>query len=133
MWVDVSDFHKRNHRNLPNGTTEDEIRLALEEAEGFLRSTFIRIPEEPIGPLLRALQIVTSAITKRALLAERNAQYTDGAESYTDTSGPFTTTQSFRNSEGNLYISSQEREMLENELDKLAGQREFRCITAEGW
>ena len=133
MYVTADEFRKRTHRNLPDDITEDEIGYVLEDASSFLRSTYIQIPDEPEGTMLTALRVVTIAIAKRALLAERNAQLTGGAESITDTGGPFSFIQSFRNSEGNLYISSQERELIENELGKIEGSRQFRCLTAEGW
>lgn len=127
------EFRARARRSIPDGTTDEELRYLLEDASVFLRATYTRIPENPGDSLLAVLRVITIAIVKRAILADKNAELNDGAESVTDTAGPFTTTQSFRNSEGNFYISSQEQKMLENELARTEGDRKFRCITAEGW
>ena len=128
-YATAAEFRLRHRRNLPDGITDEELDQLLDDASVFLRASFVGIPEDPPETLRNVLRVVTIALVKRTLLADQN----DNAESVTDTAGPFTTTQSFRNSEGNLYISGQEREMIHNELAHIQGDRSFQCITAEGY
>ena len=128
-YASPDDLRARARRLIPDSMEDSDLQVLLEDASVFLRATYPTIPESPDALLPSVLRVVTVAIVKRALLAEKNAEFSDGAQSVTDTAGPFTSTLSFRNSEGNFFISAQERTMLENALSK----QRFRCITAEGW
>ncbi|AHI21600.1 hypothetical protein B843_01020 [Corynebacterium vitaeruminis DSM 20294] len=101
--------------------------MLLEDASTWLATTFPEIPEVASGRLASVLRIVVCAMVKRSLIADR----TDNAEQVSDAGGPFTTSMTFRNAEGNFFITGQEREMIEKALNP--GTTAFKNVSCGGW
>ncbi|MCI6205780.1 MAG: hypothetical protein SPK00_07725 [Corynebacterium glucuronolyticum] len=103
------------------------ITTLLEDATVWLRSWFPSIPDSPGENLAGALRMVSVSMVKRALLS----QETSHLQSQSYTAGPFAESRSFRNSEGNLYLTGQEQQMLENALAiEGGGNSGMMCVEA---
>lgn len=110
----------------PAGAQADAV---LEDASVWLSATFA-IPEPPSDKLAAVLKLITCAMAKRALLAEN----TEHVQQLTNTAGPFSQGATFRNSEGNLYLTGAEREMLEKVLaDDRGSSGGMITVEAEAW
>lgn len=93
------------------------LTALLEDAALWLSAWFPGIPEQPGERLSGALKLVSVSMVKRALLAEDS----DHLESASETAGPFAQSRTFRNPDGNLYLTSQEQKMLRRALDAELG------------
>lgn len=111
-----------------DGAPDDDRRLAvlLADAAVWLLSTFPQIPDTPTGKLAHVLQMVSCSMVKRALVAADN----DHLDSIAQSAGVFSQTRSFRNSEGNFYLTSQERTMIENALGSAGAMM---SVESTGW
>lgn len=109
---------------------EGEQALAvLEDASVWLQAMYA-LPDNPSEKLASVLRIIVCSMAKRALQSEN----TDHMESLSQTAGPFSQSSSFRNSEGNLFLTKAEREMLDKALDEeLNRSRGMRTIEAGSW
>lgn len=109
---------------------ESEQALAvLEDASVWLQAMY-SLPDNPSEKLASVLRIIVCSMAKRALQSEN----TDHMESLSQTAGPFSQSSSFRNSEGNLFLTKAEREMLDKALDEeLNRSRGMRTIEAGSW
>ncbi|MDK8497566.1 Gp19/Gp15/Gp42 family protein [Corynebacterium accolens] len=109
---------------------EGEQALAvLEDASVWLQAMY-SLPDNPSEKLASVLRIIVCSMAKRALQSEN----TDHMESLSQTAGPFSQSSSFRNSEGNLFLTKAEREMLDKALDEeLNRSRGMRTIEAGSW
>ncbi|QGU03104.1 Phage protein Gp19/Gp15/Gp42 [Corynebacterium kalinowskii] len=123
----TADDLRTRWRQYPADLSDEMATALLDDASTWLSVTFPSIPEVVTGKLADVLKIVVCAMARRALIAD----VSDGADQITDAAGPFSTSLHFRNSEGNLFITGQEREMIEAALD--SGADDFKCISAEGW
>lgn len=104
------------------------IEAVLEDAAVWLRAWYPSIPAEPSDTLLSALRMVSVSMVKRSLLSADNGHL----ESMTDTAGPFSQARSFRNPEGNLFLTAQERTMLDRALGVELGRGSgMRMVEAE--
>lgn len=112
--------------------TDDQIDAKVRVASAYLRSLYPTIPDDvlPAG-LADTLMGVTVAMVKRSMLSDS----TDNVESFTRSAGQFQESRKFRNSEGNLYLTAQEREIIESALAGVgAGRRRgMRTVEATGW
>lgn len=127
MFATVDEVRTR-WRGYPAGLENDTVEALLSDAAVWLRATFPGIPETPPESLSGVLRVVSAAMVKRALLA-------DGAEGLSQqqaTAGSFSYSQSYSNPNGALYITGQERAMLEAALDD-AGANGARSMEAGGW
>ena len=84
----------------------------LEDAATWLRVWFPTIPEWPNGPVVDVLRLVSLQMVRRAL---RSEDY-DGVHSMGEQAGPFSMNVRMSNPDGNLFLTSQEREGIENVL-----------------
>ncbi|GAB3946755.1 hypothetical protein [Corynebacterium tapiri] len=91
--------------------SDAEIEAKLRVATAYLRSLF-DLPVVPSGHLGDVLMGVVVAMVKRSMLADSGGNM----QSTGHTAGPFSETVSYRNSEGNLYITAQEREVIQAAL-----------------
>nr|DAX93908.1 MAG TPA: hypothetical protein [Caudoviricetes sp.] len=109
---------------------EGEQALAvLEDASVWLQAMY-SLPDNPSEKLASVLRIIVCSMAKRALQSEN----TDHMESLSQTAGPFSQSSSFRNSEGNLFLTKAEREMLDKAFDEeLNRSRGMRTIEAGSW
>lgn len=105
---------------------DDQLEVLLADAALWLVSMFPQIPDAPSQRLAGVLQIVSCAMVKRSLLAADH----DHLESLQQSAGVFSQSQSFRNAEGNFYITGQERAMIEGALGTAGGMA---TVEAEGW
>ena len=111
---------------IPQHLSDGTLAVLLADASLWLRSSFPTIPDTPNEHTQGVLTLVCCAMVRRAI----NVDDADGLSAITDTQGPFSTTRQFHNAEGNFYITSQERAMLEGCLNKRRG---IRCVEATGW
>lgn len=110
----------------PDGDQADAV---LEDASVWLEATY-DIPTRPSEKLAAVLRLIVCSMAKRALLADG----TENVDSLSQTAGPFAQSTSYRNSEGNLYLTKAEREMLDKALaDELGHSRGMRSIEAVSW
>lgn len=110
----------------PAGAQADAV---LEDASVWLSATFA-IPEPPSDKLAAVLKLITCAMAKRALLAEN----TEHVQQLSNTAGPFAQAATYRNSEGNLFLTGAERDMLEKALAvELGRSRGMTTIEATSW
>lgn len=106
------------------------VGALLEDASAWLRASFPAIPETPSPNLAAVLRLVVCAMVKRALLAGEH----DHLDSHNLSAGPFTENRSYRNSEGNLFLTKAERDMLDSALAQESGRpRGMRTMEATGW
>lgn len=127
MFATVQDVRTR-WRGYPDGLEATTVEALLSDAAVWLRATFPTIPENPPPGVADVLRVVSVAMVKRALLA-------DGSEGLTQqqaTAGSFSVSQSYSNPNGALFITGQERAMLEAALDD-AGANGARSMEAGGW
>lgn len=127
MFATVDEVRTR-WRGYPDGLDSTTVGALLSDAAVWLRATFPAIPESPSPTLSDVLRVISVAMVKRALLA-------DGSEGLTQqqaTAGSFSYSQSYSNPNGALYITGQERAMLESALDD-AGANGARSMEAGGW
>lgn len=125
-YATATDLRNRWQR-YPAGLSNEAAEVLLEDASTWLATTFPEIPEIVGGRLANVLRIVVCAMVKRTLIADR----ADNAEQITDAGGPFSTAMTFRNSEGNFFITSQEREMIEKALNPRTSA--FKSVSFGGW
>lgn len=110
----------------PEGNEADAV---LEDASVWLQAVY-DLPDNPSEKLLSVLRMIVCSMTKRVLLSENH----DHVSSLAQTAGPFTHSSTFRNSEGNLFLTKAEREMLEKMLDsELNRSRGMTTVEALGW
>lgn len=115
-----------------SGAPEDDAQIngLLEDATSWLQVLYPTIPSQPSGKLAGVLRIVVCAMVKRSLLAEEN----EHLDSLNQSAGDYSENRSFRNSEGNLFLTRQEREMLDKALAQETGTpRGMRTVEATGW
>ncbi|WP_257160401.1 hypothetical protein [Corynebacterium cystitidis] len=108
---------------------DDDELLAekIEDAAVWLRAWFPSIPNSLSDQLAAALRVVNVSMVKRALVAGNSQQF----ESITDAAGPFSRSRSFRNPDGDLFLTKQEQVMLQRALDAELGQATgFRSVEA---
>ncbi|MFS0210544.1 Gp19/Gp15/Gp42 family protein [Corynebacterium striatum] len=107
----------------------DQANAVLEDASIWLDATF-DIPDPPSEKLQGVLRLIVCAMAKRALLAEG----TENVDSTSQSAGAFSQSASYRNSEGNLYLTKAERQMLDKALaDELGQTRGMRTVEAVSW
>lgn len=105
------------------------VEVLLEDAGLWLASWFL-LPAVLSDDLSGVLRMVSCSMVKRALLS----QDVGHIESQQVTAGPFSQTQKFSNPDGNLYLTVQERQMVEKALDTAAGRRRgMFTVEAESW
>ncbi|MBG9334109.1 hypothetical protein I4J42_09880 [Corynebacterium belfantii] len=75
-------------------------------------ATLYQVPDQPSDRLAGVLRLIVCAMVKRALLSEG----TDHLDSVSETAGPFSQSLSFRNSEGNFFLTAAEKALLESAL-----------------
>lgn len=110
----------------PDGDQADAV---LEDASVWLQAMY-DLPDKPSEKLSAVLRIIVCSMAKRALLSEN----TDHVESLSQTAGAFSQSSSFRNSEGNMFLTRAEREMLDKALDdELNRSRGMRTVEAVSW
>lgn len=100
----------------------------LGDAEAWLRASYPQIPETPVGNLQKVLVLVSVAMAKRALAATERG----GVTQQQNTAGPFSQSTSYRNPDGDLYLSAQERQMLETALQDFS-TNDAVSMEATGW
>ncbi|MFP7366289.1 hypothetical protein SFC07_11050 [Corynebacterium callunae] len=124
MFATINDLWARwpAHPDIPEETAE----AFLSDASDLITDLF-EIPSSPDEALGRTLRRITVAMTRRALTRFGE----DGLESVTDSQGPFSTSMKFSNPDGNLYVTKQEREAIENALAPSAG--DFVVTQSSGW
>ncbi len=107
----------------------DQANAVLEDASVWLQAMY-DLPDNPSEKLAAVLRIIVCSMAKRALQSEN----TDHMESLSQTAGAFSQSSSFRNSEGNLFLTKAEREMLDKALDdELNRARGMRTVEAVSW
>ena len=98
----------------PSCTAETpQLEALIGDAEAWLHAQYPHIPDDPQQPLRGVIVSVTCPMVKRALLSSDYA----GLASYSEGFDGFSYQSQFRNSEGNLYLTAQERAVLEKALD----------------
>lgn len=127
MFATVDDVRLR-WVNAPAVVTDEVIGAALADAEVWLRASYPMIPESPEPTLARVLSLVSSSMVRRSLMAADR----DGVTQQQASAGPFSQSVSYRNPEGDLFLTAQERRMLENALDA-AGADAAVSMEAHGW
>ncbi len=127
MFATVQDVRTR-WRGFPAGLEDGTVEALLSDAAVWLRATFPAIPENPPPQLADVLRVVSAAMVKRALLADGS----EGLSQQQATAGSFSYSQSYSNPNGALFITGQERAMLESALDD-AGANGARSMEACGW
>lgn len=127
MFATVEDVRRR-WVNASGGVTDEVIQAVLEDAEVWLRASYPVIPARPVGQLSRVLALVSVSMVKRSLLAADR----DGVSQQQATAGPFSQSMSYRNPDGDLFLTAQERQMLETALDD-AGADSAVSMEAVGW
>ena len=126
MFATVDDLRAR-WTTMPQGLSNDAVQAQLDDAGLRLSTMFPKIPEHPEGKLANVLRMVVCAMVRRALLPAEM----EGVDSFTDTQGPFSTTMKYRNPTGDVFITRQERDMIEAALG--AAHTGFVNVSAEGW
>ena len=126
MFATVEDLRAR-WTMMPSTVSEDSVQAQLDDAGVRLVTLFPQIPEQPEGRLADVLRMVTCAMVRRALLPAE----IEGVDSLTDTQGPFSTTMKYRNPTGDVFITRQERDMIEAALG--TANTGFVNVSAEGW
>ncbi|MEY8577215.1 hypothetical protein AALI21_02765 [Corynebacteriaceae bacterium 6-324] len=111
-----------NHPDIPNETVEVLLQDASDKISGLYN-----IPSNPSELIQRTLQRVVTSMTRRALTRFGE----EGLKSVTDTQGPFSSSLTFSNPEGALFLTKQEREDIEAVLDSSDG--DFVILQGEGW
>ncbi|MHD0252639.1 Gp19/Gp15/Gp42 family protein [Corynebacterium diphtheriae] len=96
---------------------DDVLEALIEDASVWLKALYPSIPSDPDARLRGVLKLIVCSMVKRASLEAG----TDNLASVSETAGPFTHQMTFRNSDGNLFLTQQEREMLESALDSGGG------------
>lgn len=108
--------------------SESDVQALLEDASLWV-ATMYAIPE-PVGDRLGGvLRMIVCAMVKRALLALR----TGNVASQTHTAGPFTEQLSYSNADGNFYLTSAEKDLLEAALDDGSAGSGMVSVEAVGW
>lgn len=102
------------------------IGVLLEDAALWLRAVYPQIPVQPSEHVEGVLRMVSCSLVKRSLMAAES----EHLQSETDTAGPFGRTRSYRNPEGNFYLTAQERAMLDGAL---GGRGGMVTVEARGW
>lgn len=115
-------------RGYPDGMEDATVEALLDDAAVWLRATFPAIPAEPPPALADVLRVVSLAMVKRALLSDGS----EGLSQQQATAGSFSISSSFSNPTGALYLTGQERAMLEEALDD-ATANGARSMEAIGW
>lgn len=109
-------------------TDDTTLSALLEDAALWLSAWFPSIPDPPSGKLAGVLKLVSVAMVKRALMSAD----TDHLVALTDSAGTFSQSRTFRNPDGNLFLTSQERTMVERALDHALGRGSgMRTVEAE--
>lgn len=112
----------------PEGNAVLDARI--EDASVWLRAMFPKIPQTLSPQLAGVLKVVVCAMVKRAMLSDG----ADNLAQLSHTAGPFTQSQTFRNAEGNLFLTAQERDMLEAALEsEIGGRGGMMTMEATGW
>lgn len=126
MFATPDDLRQR----WPGAPANDgQIAALIEDATAWLAALY-SIPTPPSASLAGVLRMVVCAMVKRAMLAESH----EHVESINQTAGPFGQNQSFRNSEGNLFLTRAEKDLLDEALAQEAGHaRGMRTVEATGW
>lgn len=91
-------------------------------------ATLYQVPDQPSDRLAGVLRLIVCAMVKRALLSEG----TDHLDSVSEAAGPFSQSRSFRNSEGNFFLTAAEKALLESALAD-GGFGGMRSVEAVGW
>lgn len=108
---------------------DGQVTAIIEDASAWL-SALYDIPASPGEKLAGVLRLVVCSMAKRSLLSAEN----DHLDSLAQSAGVFGETRSFRNSEGNLFLTKAERDLLDAALAQDAGkQRGMRTVEAKGW
>lgn len=97
--------------------SDDLLNARINDASIWLQAMYPKIPDRPSERLTRVLRMIVCAMVKRSLLADGS----EHVESQSMTAGVFSQSQSFRNPEGNLYLTAQEKDMLESALSEETG------------
>lgn len=124
MYATVADL-RASWRTWPNDLDEDTAKAVLSNAADRLNAEF-DIPASPSSRVLAALRIASMDMAKRALLGDGH----ENTANEMNTAGAFTQQRQFRNSDGALFLTTQERQMLEAALGSTAGAGSFEAV---GW
>lgn len=109
--------------------TEERLELLLEDASTWLATWFPKIPELPGPPIDGVLRMVTCQMVRRAV---RSEQF-DGLESSSESAGPFSVTKKLSNPDGNLFLTSQEKQTLEAVLGPQSRTQGAVTVRGRGW
>lgn len=112
----------------PASVTDDAIEAVLDDAEAWLRASYPQIPATPDEKLRKVLALVSVSMAKRALAATDRG----GITQQQATAGSFSQSTSWRNPDGDLFLSGQERQMLESALQDFSADRAV-SMEATGW
>lgn len=126
MFATADDLRAR-WASMPQNLSDEAVQAQLDDAGLRVVTMFPQIPERPEGRLADVLRMVVCAMVRRALLPAEM----EGVDSFTDTQGPFSTTMKYRNPAGDVFITRQEREMIEAALG--GSSSGFVNVSAEGW
>ncbi|ALA68553.1 Gp19/Gp15/Gp42 family protein [Corynebacterium lactis] len=127
MFATVDDVRVR-WQNAPASVRDESIVAVLDDAEAWLRASYPQIPPVPDEPLRKVLALVSVAMAKRALAATDRGGITQQQAS----AGSFSQSTSYRNPDGDLFLSGQEREMLESALQDFSANGAV-SMEATGW
>lgn len=123
----LTDFRER----WPNIEAEDmAVRHRLDDATAWLQALYPAIPDTPSERLGGLLRMIVCSMASRALMVSSQG----GVASDMTVAGPFTHQVAYRNAEGNLYLTAQEKELLDAAMGEITGRSTgFMSIEAQGW
>lgn len=114
----------------PVDLTDEQLNQALENASVWLATLYPALGNELPETAAKVVRLVVIGMVKRSFMVGRD----EGVKSITDTQGPFSTSKQFANPEGSLYITKQERQLLEKALANIGNAYDdFACIESSGW
>ncbi len=124
MVATAEDLFSRwpTHPDIDDGVANTVLVDAFDQ----LTTLYPAVTESPEGKLRRVVVRVVCAMARRALMQAEN----EGVESVSDSGGPFSTSFKLSNPDGALYLTGQERELIENALDAGGG---FVSVEMGGW
>lgn len=114
--------------------SDELIEAKLEDASVYINSVYGEIlPKNIDGDLKTLLKSITCAIARRSL----NAEMQGGSDisQISRTAGPFSENTTYRNPDGNYFLTAAEREALEGLLKQVGKKKHRGMITvdATGW